>query len=58
MLLIVYFIAAILAVPFWIGISKLVGKHRALSMAMFYGAAILSLAFVIPRHNFWVMFLV
>lgn len=56
LLLFVYFAAAVLSVPVWILISKAIGKHKTLGISMFYGVAVLSCSFIIPRNDFWWMF--
>jgi len=56
MLLLIYFVAGFVGVPFWIKISHKFGKHRALALAMFYGAAVLPIVLLFPRGEFWWLF--
>ena len=56
LLLLVYFLSSVCSVPIWIWISKYLGKHRTLAMAMIYGIITLSTAFFLPHGMFWVAF--
>ncbi|MGK2739816.1 MFS transporter [Tepidicaulis sp. LMO-SS28] len=56
LLLLVYFVTGFMGVPFWIRISHLQGKHRALAFASLYGALALPLVIFFPRAEFWWLF--
>jgi len=55
MILLLYFIAAFAGVPFWIQLSYKVGKHRAFSMALLYGAIVISTYYFAPFAPFWLV---
>ena len=55
-LLLIYFLSAVCSIPFWLWLSKKLGKHRALAVALFYGTIMLSGSFFMPRGDFWWMF--
>ncbi len=57
LLLLIYFVAGFVGVPFWIKIAHRIGKHRALSIAMIYGAVVLPIVLLFPRGEFWWLFL-
>lgn len=56
LLLLIYFVAGFVGVPFWIKVAHRFGKHRALSIAMIYGAIVLPLVLLFPRGEFWWLF--
>ena len=56
LLLLVYFVAGFIGIPFWLRIAHWQGKHRTLAMAMFYGAITLPLVVLMPRGEFWWLF--
>ncbi len=56
LLLLVYFVAGFIGIPFWIRIAHSQGKHRTLSIAMYYGALTLPLVVFMPREEFWWLF--
>jgi Na+/melibiose symporter-like transporter len=56
LLLLIYFVAGFIGVPFWIKVAHKFGKHRALSIAMVYGAIVLPLVLLFPRGEFWWLF--
>ena len=55
-LLLVYFLAGVVAIPFWLGLSRRIGKHRAWSLAMIW--ACLSFVWVplLGPGDFWPFF--
>jgi Na+/melibiose symporter-like transporter len=52
-LLLVYFITGVICTPFWMALSRRIGKHRALIAAYIYGFCMAPLLFVIPAGNTW-----
>jgi Na+/melibiose symporter-like transporter len=50
-LLLVYFLSGVIFTPFWIALSKRIGKHRALSAAFVYGIVTAFSLFFIPRGS-------
>jgi len=50
-LLLVYFLSGVIFTPFWISLSKRIGKHRTLSVAFIYGVATAFLLFLIPKGS-------
>lgn len=57
LLLLIYFVAGFIGVPFWIRVAHRFSKHRALSIAMIYGAIVLPMVLLFPRGEFWWLFL-
>jgi glycoside/pentoside/hexuronide:cation symporter, GPH family len=56
LLLLILFIAGLVGIPLWIRLSHTAAKHKALAIAMIYGAVSLSLLPIIPRGEFWWLF--
>ncbi len=56
LLLLVYFVSSVIAVPFWIWMSKYFGKHRALTVSVLYAFVMLSTGFLLPSGMFWLGF--
>ncbi|WP_199554968.1 MFS transporter [Sandaracinobacteroides hominis] len=50
-LLLCYFIAGLVAAPFWIRLARSWGKHRAVSLAAFWAGAAIFLVLLVPRDN-------
>lgn len=50
-LLLCYFIAGLVAAPFWIRLARSWGKHRAVSLASFWAGASILLVLVVPRDS-------
>lgn len=57
-LLLIYFITGVICTPFWMALSRRIGKHRALITAYVVGFCMAPLLFVIPTGNFWIAALV
>lgn len=51
-LLLFYFVAGCLSVPFWIKLSYLIAKHRAFAWAQIYGGLALPIVFIVPKGDF------
>ena len=56
-LLLIYFIFGFAAIPFWIRLSHMAGKHKTLAIAMVYGSVSLPLVALFPRGEFWWLFI-
>ena len=56
-LLLIYFVAGFIGVPIWLKVAHKFSKHRALSIAMVYGAIVLPMVLLFPRGQFWWLFL-
>ena len=57
-LLMIYFITGVLCTPFWMALSRRIGKHRALITAYIFGFCMAPLLFFIPAGNVWIAALV
>jgi Na+/melibiose symporter-like transporter len=53
MLLLIYFTMGMLFIPPMIRLSKRFGKHQTLALSCLFNAAVLPLAFLIPKGDFW-----
>jgi GPH family glycoside/pentoside/hexuronide:cation symporter len=53
MLLLVYVVAGVAGIPFWMRLSYRLGKHRTLAIGMFYSCVALSLALLWQPGDFW-----
>ncbi|HEX2891702.1 MFS transporter [Vineibacter terrae] len=52
-LMLAYFVAGCLAIPFWVWLSKRAEKHTALIWAQLYSLVLLPVFLVAPPGNFW-----
>jgi Na+/melibiose symporter-like transporter len=53
LLLLVYFLSGLLAVPFWTWLGQRMGKHRALQWGCVHAAIMLAFVPLIPKGEFW-----
>lgn len=53
-LLLIYFLSGLLAVPFWTWLGRRVGKHRALQWGSIHAAIMLAAVPFMPKGDFWV----
>jgi Na+/melibiose symporter-like transporter len=49
LLLLIYFVTGCLAIPFWIALSRRIGKHRALLVSYSYGFCVAPMLFFLPK---------
>jgi glycoside/pentoside/hexuronide:cation symporter, GPH family len=52
-LLLLYFLAGVLAVPFWVGVSKRLTKHRTIVVSGLWACGWFTLAMFIPPERMW-----
>ncbi|MDE3115894.1 MAG: MFS transporter [Pseudomonadota bacterium] len=52
-LLLVYFISGCIFVPFWISLSRRIGKHRALMASFAYTVVVMPLYLLVPPGHLW-----
>ena len=52
-LLLVYFVSGCIFIPFWIRLSRRIGKHRALMASFAYTVVVMPLYLLIPPGHFW-----
>jgi Na+/melibiose symporter-like transporter len=54
LLLLVYFLSGLCAVPFWTWLGRRIGKHRALQAGCIHAAVMLALMPLIPKGELWI----
>ena len=52
-LLLLYFLAGLIGVPFWTWLGRRIGKHRALQIGCVHAAIMLALVPFLPKGDFW-----
>ena len=55
-LLLTYFLSGVVCVPFWIAVSRRIGKHRTMIASYAYAIATAPVIFLAPAGNFWFAF--
>ena len=53
-LLLLYFLAGLIGVPFWTWLGRRIGKHRALQWGCLHAAIMLALVPFMPKGEFWI----
>ncbi len=54
LLLLVYFLSGLCAIPFWTWLGRRIGKHRALQAGCIHAGIMLALTPLIPKGEFWI----